>query len=70
MELLCEEKHAAQTDPKQLAPAITKFHLKLLRVLGRGVYQTKDIANMNQTPPPFVLEDGKTCADNGSNEVW
>ena len=70
MELLCEEKHAAQTDPKQLAPAITKFHLKLLRVRGRGVYQTKDIANMDQTPLPFVLDDGKTYASKESSEVW
>ena len=59
-----------QTDPKQLTPAITKFHSKLLRVGRRIVYQTKNIANMDQTPLPFVLDDGKTYADNGSSEVW
>ena len=59
-----------QTDPKQLAPAIAKFHSKLLRVPRCGVYQTKDIANMDQTPLPFVLDDGKTYADKGSSEVW
>ena len=53
-----------------MAPAITKFHSKLLRVRRRGVYQTKDIANMDQTPLPFVLDDGKTYADKGSSEVW
>ena len=59
-----------QTDPKQLAPAITTFHSKLLRIRRRGVYQTKDIANMDQTPLPFVLDDEKTYADKGSSEVW
>ena len=32
--------HAAQTDEKQLTPAITKFHSKLLCVCRRGAYQT------------------------------
>ena len=42
----------------------------MLRVCRRGVYQTKDIANMDQTPLPFVLDDGKTYADKGRSEVW
>ena len=67
---LRRKTHTAQTDPKQLAPAITKFHSKLLRVRRRGVYQTKGFANMAQTPLPFVLDDEKTYADKGSNEVW
>ena len=67
---LRRKTHAVQIDPKQLPPAITKFHSKLLRVRRRGVYQTKDIANMDQTPLPFVLDDGKTYADKGSSEVW
>ena len=46
--VLRRETHAAQTDPKQLAPAITK----------------------DQTPLPFVLDDGKTYANKGSSEVW
>ena len=62
--------HAPQTDPKKLAPAITKFHSKLSRVRRRGVYQTKDIANTDQTPLPFVLDDGKSFADKGSSKVW
>ena len=41
-----------------------------MRVHRRGVYQTKDIANMNQTPLPFVPDDGKIYADKGSSEVW
>ena len=67
---LRRKTHAAQTDPKQLEPAITKFHSKLLRVRRRGVYQTKDIADIDQTPLPFVLDDGKTYADKGISEVW
>ena len=67
---LRRKSYIAQTDPKQLAPAITKFHSNLLRVGRRGVYQTKDIANMDQAPLPFVLDDGKTYADKGSSEVW
>ena len=70
MGLLCKEKHALQTDPKQLAPAITNFHSKLLRVCRRGVYQTINIANMDQTPLLFVCDDGKTYANKGSSEVW
>ena len=57
---LRRKTHSAQTHPKQLAPAITKFHSKLLRVRRCGVYQTKDIANMDQTSLPFVLGDWKT----------
>ena len=42
----------------------------MLRVRRRGVYQTKHIANMDQTPLPFVLGDRKTYVDKGSSEVW
>ena len=67
---LRSKTHAAQTDPKQLAPAIAKFHPKLLRVHRCGVYQIKDMANMDQTPLPLLLDDGKTYVDKGSSEVW
>ena len=67
---LRRKTHAAQTDAKQLAPAIGKFHSKLLRVHRRGVYQTKDITNMDQTALPLVLDDGKTYVDKGSSEAW
>ena len=33
-------------------------------------HQTKVIANMDQTPLPFALDDGKTYADKGSSEIW
>ena len=68
--VLRRKTHAAQADPKQLAPEITKFHSKLLRVHRHSVYQTKDIANMDQTPLPSLLDDRKTYVDKGSSEVW
>ena len=43
---------------------------KVLLTRRRGIYQMKDIANMDQTPLPFVMDDGKTNADKGSSEVW
>ena len=67
---LQRKTHAAQTDPKQLAPAMIKFHSKLSRVRRRGAYQTKGIANMDQTPLPLVLDDGKIYADKGISKVW
>ena len=30
-----------------------------------GVYQLKDIANINQTPLPFILDNGKTYTNTG-----
>ena len=67
---LQRKPHAVQTDPKQLAPAITKFDSKLLRIHRRGVYQTKGITSMDQTPLLFVLDDGKTYANKRSSGVW
>ena len=66
---LRRKTHAVQTNPKQLALTITKFHSKVLCVRRRGVYQTKEIANIDQTPLPLVLDDGKTYAEKGSSEV-
>ena len=42
----------------------------MLRTRRRGTHQMKDIANIDQTPLPFVIYDGKTHADKGSSEVW
>ena len=41
-----------------------------MRVRRHGVYETKDIASMDQTPLPFVLDDAKSYADKGSSKVW
>ena len=55
---LRRKTHTAQKAPEQLRRAITKFHAKLLRERTRGKYADCDIANMDQTPLPFVLDDG------------
>lgn len=61
--------HAAQHAPVNLAATISKFHAKLLRVRRRGNFQLGDIANMDQTPLPFVLDDGKRYDDARSKKV-
>ena len=61
---------AAQHAPVNLCATISKFHVKLLRVRRRGNFQLGDIANMDQTPLPFVSDDGKTYDNAGSKEVW
>lgn len=67
---LRRKTHTAQKTPDQLSESITKFHKYLLRVRHRGKYQLKDIANMDQTPLPFILDDGKTFAVTGEKDVW
>ena len=49
---------------------ITQFHAKLLRERRRGTYQLRDLGNMDQTPPPFVMDDNKTYESKGAKEVW
>ena len=50
--------------------SIGKFYSKALRTQRCGTYQIKDIANMDQTPLPFVMDDEKTYTDKGSFKVW
>ena len=40
----------AQKDPQSLSYSLAKFYSKVLRTRRRGIYQTKDIANTDQTP--------------------
>ena len=61
--LLRRKTPCAQKDTQSLSYSIAKFHSKVLRTRRRGTYQIKDIANMDQTPLPFVMNDGKTYAD-------
>ena len=35
-----------------------------------GNFKASDLANMDQTPFPFVLDDGKTYDKNGVKEIW
>ena len=64
------ETHVSQKAPAALASVISKFHCDLHRVREDGVFSLKDIANMDQTPLPFVLNDRKTYDDTGATEVW
>ena len=67
---LPRKTHCAQKDPQNLSYSIWKFHSKVLRIQRRRTYQMKDIANMDQTPLPFVMDNEKTFPDKGSSEVW
>jgi hypothetical protein len=62
--------HTAQQAPSELRESITSFHEEISRQRHRGVFSDKDIANMDQTPLPFVLNDGKTYNSQGVKEVW
>ena len=64
---LRRKMHTAQKSPATLKDAIQKFHAKLLI---RGTFQLGDIANMDQTPWPFVLDDGRAYDTIGAEEVW
>ena len=55
---LRRKTHTAQKAPEQLRNTIMKFHSKILREQKRGKYEDCDTANMDQTPLPFVLDDG------------
>ena len=48
---------------------IFEFHAKLLRERKRGTWKLCDIANMDQTPLPFVFHDGTTYDAKGSKEI-
>lgn len=67
---LRRKTHVAQKSPSLLEDSVKKFHAKLQRERKRGTYKLGDIANMDQTPLPFVLNDGKTYDPKGSKEVW
>ena len=55
--------------PAELKNIIEMFHGKLLRERRRGTFSLADIANMDQTPLPFVMYDGKTYNQLGSKEI-
>ena len=57
---LRRKTNTSQKTPEQFVESITKFHQKLLRERKRETFQLKDIANMDQTPLPFILDDNRT----------
>ena len=67
---LRRKTHAAQKTPEELRQSIKDFHSSIIRERKRGTYKLKDLANMDQTPLPFVLDDNKTYEKKGSKEVW
>ena len=52
--------HAAQNVTVHMSVKISRFRAKLRRVRRRCDFQLGDTPNMDQTPLPFVLDDGKT----------
>ena len=67
---LRRKTHTAQKSPAEIKNAIEMFHGKLLRERQRRTFSLADIANMDQTPLPFVMDDGKTYNQTGSKEIW
>ena len=65
-----KKTHTAQKSPAEASLEIKQFHQQLLRLRLSGTYQTKDIANMDQTPLPFILDDGLTYDELGAKSVW
>ena len=57
---LRRKTHAAQKTPGELRQSIEEFHTSLIRERKRRTYALKDLANMDQTPLPFVLDDNQT----------
>lgn len=67
---LCKTSEAAQHTPVNLSATISKFHAKLLRVQRPSNFQLSDIANMDQNPLPFVIDDSNIYDNAGLKEVW
>ena len=75
---LCSRKNVSfrrktrtsQKPPSKLRACIESFHAKALRERTQGSYNLCDLANMDQIPLPFVLEDNKSYDTKGVDEVW
>ena len=66
---LRRKTHTSQRIPEEATPLVLKFHKQLMKVRKNGVYTLKDIANMDQTPLPFILDDGKTYSVTNEKDV-
>ena len=58
--------HASE-EPNRKLQLAHKFHAS---IIAAGEFSPEKIGNMDQTPFPFDLTSGKTCADKGSKTVW
>ena len=66
---LRKKTHISQKRPEDALPLSTNFHTYLFHIRKRGQYSLADIANMDQTGLPFIMDDGKTYANKGSDDV-
>ena len=66
---LRRKTHTGQKSSAELKDAIEMFHEKLLRERRKGTFSLADIANMDQTPLSFVMDDGKTYNQTGSKDI-
>ena len=64
------KKIVSQKSPAQLRESIENFHKKSQSVRNNGTYLLGDLANMGQTPLPFVMGDGKTYDNTDTDEGW
>ena len=66
---LRRKTHCFQKPPTALEPAVKKFYSSLLRLRNTGNFQASDLVDVDQTPLPFVLDDGKNYDKKGVKEV-
>ena len=56
---LRRKTHCSQKPPTTLEPTIKKFHSSLFRLRNSGNFEASDLANMDQRPLLFMLDDEK-----------
>ena len=67
---LTRKTNTAQKSPAELTNTIEMFHGKLFHEWGRGTFSLADIADIDQIPLPFVMDDGKTYNQTGLKDIW
>ena len=66
---VCRKTLIVQKSLATLKSTIQEFIAKLLRKELRGMFQLEEIANMDQTQLPFVLDDDRAHDTKGADEV-
>ena len=69
--------NTCQKTPQDKQSAIQGFHRSIRRIARDGEkigplgqWESRNIANMDQTPLPFTFTDGETYANTGERSVW
>ena len=62
--------HASQKDPASLCNALRGVHTNIVETRKSGSSTLADIANIDQTPLLFILDDHRTYDHTGVQEVW